>query len=299
MKHVLSISLGSSSRDKRTVLRLGQETIRVERIGCDGDEAKAKALFEKYDGQVDAFGIGGVQLSVRINQKEYPLHSGLNLMENVHQTPYTDGGGLKATLERSIFQTVEPQIRAFTHPRKGMITVASDRYGMAQSFERAGFDMVYCDFMFALGLPIPIRSLKRLELAIDNLLPIIGRLPISMLYPTGANQDINLPKYEEWFNYGPVIAGDFLYIRRYMPFDLAGKVIITNTTTESDMRLLQSRGAAYLITTTPRLDGRSFGTNLLEAALIAYAGLGRPLSDGELLNLLHELALRPAIQKLN
>jgi hypothetical protein len=131
------------------------------------------------------------------------------------------------------------------------------------------------------------------------LLPVVGRMPISMLYPTGQNQEEIVPKYEKWFNYGPVIAGDFHYIRRHMPSNLKNKIIITNTTTSEDVALIQERGAAYLITSTPRLEGRSFGTNVLEAALIAYSGKGRLLSDTELRNLVKNLNLRPNVQALN
>ncbi|MCB0193145.1 MAG: quinate 5-dehydrogenase, partial [Anaerolineae bacterium] len=122
---------------------------------------------------------------------------------------------------------------------------------------------------------------------------------ISMLYPTGQNQDEIVPKFEQWFNYGPIIAGDFLYIRRHMPLDLQGKIILTNTTTEDDMALLRERGVSYLVTGTPRIEGRSFGTNMMEAALIAYAGLGRTLTDDELTQLIRELDLNPSVQQLN
>jgi hypothetical protein len=54
-----------------------------------------------------------------------------------------------------------------------------------------------------------------------------------------------------------------------------------------------------VITTTPRYDNRSFGTNLMEAALTAYAGKGRILTDAELNTLIDELVLRPSIQVLN
>jgi hypothetical protein len=180
-----------------------------------------------------------------------------------------------------------------------MMPLAVDRYGMAESLDQAGFDLIFCDLMFALGIPLPIRSLKRLRQAAALLAPAGGLLPISMLYPTGQNQDQNVPKYDKWFNYGPVIAGDFLYIRRHMPLDLSGKTIVTNTTTPGDVELLQERGLAYLITTTPRIDGRSFGTNMLEAALIAYAGQGRVLNNAKLAALVKELALEPTVQALN
>jgi len=299
MKRVVSISLGSSSRDKKIKFKLGGETILMERIGCDGDEKKARALFTDMDGKVDAFGVGGVELYVRVENKNYPLRSGLNLVKDVKQTPCTDGRGLKLTVERKIFQTIEPQLNRPVSPRRGMMPVAADRYGMAESLVRAGFDMVFCDLMFGLSIPIPVKGLGRLRFLAALLMPVVGLMPISMLYPTGQNQDENVPKFEKWFNYGPVIAGDFQYIRRHMPVDLSGKIIMTNTTTQTDVDLMQSRGLAYLVTSTPRLDGRSFGANVLEAALIAYAGKGRELTDDELESLVNELDLKPSVQELN
>lgn len=299
MKRVVSISLGSSKRNKTVELKLGDQTISIARIGCDGDEKRARALFASLDGQVDAMGVGGVELYVRVADKHYPLRSGLNLVKDVKRTPYTDGRGLKYTLERELFQLAEPHLDSLIGPRKAMMPLAADRYGLAESLDRAGFDLVFCDLMFGLGLPIPVKGLTRLRRLAGLLMPVIGLMPISMLYPTGQNQDENVPKYEQWFNYGPVVAGDFLYIRRHMPVDLTGKIILTNTTTEEDVALLQERGVSYLVTGTPRLEGRSFGTNMMEAALIAYAGLGRPLTDGELHGLIHELELKPSVQKLN
>jgi len=299
MKHVVSISLGSSKRDKKVQFKLGDQTIVMERIGCDGDEKQARALFADMDGQVDALGVGGVELYVRVAEKRYALRSGLNLIKEVKQTPCTDGGGIKTVLEGNVFQFAEPHLHHPFTPRRAMMTLAVDRYGMAESLQRAGFDTIYCDLMFLLGIPIPIHGLKLLRAATSIIAPVVRLAPISMLYPTGQSQEENIPKYEKWFNYGPVIAGDFLYIRRHMPVDLSGKVIITNTTTPDDVELLRSRGLAYLGTTTPRVDGRSFGTNVLEAALIAYAGQGRPLTDAELAALVTELELKPTVQALN
>jgi hypothetical protein len=299
MKQVVSISLGSSSRDKKVTFKLGDQTILLERIGCNGDEKKARALFAELDGQVDALGVGGVELYVRVAHKNYPLRSGLNLVKEVKRTPYTDGRGLKMVSEGQVFQFAEPRLPQPIFPRKAMMPLAADRYGMAESLHRAGFDLVFCDLMFGLGLPIPVKGLDRLRRLASLLLPVIGLMPISMLYPTGQSQDEIKPRYEKWFNYGPVIAGDFQYIRRYMPHNLNDKIIITNTTTPNDVELLQTRGARYLVTTTPRIDGRSFGTNVLEAALIAYAGKGRRLTDDELGVLVEELDLKPDVQNLN
>ena len=42
MKHIVSISLGSSSRDKRVETEILGQPIVIERIGTDGDQKKAR-----------------------------------------------------------------------------------------------------------------------------------------------------------------------------------------------------------------------------------------------------------------
>ena len=86
-----------------------------------------------------------------------------------------------------------------------------------------------------------------------------------------------------------------MFMSKYLPDDLSGKTVVTNTTTEENIELLRQRGVRVLITTTPRYQGRSFGTNLMEAALTAYAGMGRQLTDPELNRLIDDLDLRPSV----
>ena len=88
------------------------------------------------------------------------------------------------------------------------------------------------------------------------------------------------------------------YIQKYAPHDMRGKFVITNTTTEEDIQVLKNRGVSKVLTTTPRYDGRSFGVNMMEGVLTAYAGLGRQLSIQELNALIDELDLRPSLQVL-
>jgi hypothetical protein len=53
------------------------------------------------------------------------------------------------------------------------------------------------------------------------------------------------------------------------------------------------------VTSTPRLEGRSFGTNMMEAALVAASGKGRPLTYDELDEMLSRLGLEPQLEELN
>ncbi|HEY74663.1 MAG TPA: quinate 5-dehydrogenase [Thermoflexia bacterium] len=299
MKRAVSVSLGSSTRDKKVTLTLLGEEITLERIGTDGDVQRAIQLYNELDGKVDAFGVGGIDLGFHVAGRYYPLHSAQKLVAGVHRTPVVDGGGLKHTLERRVAQFIEERIGDQIQPKRVLIPSGVDRYGMVLSFAEAGYEMIIGDLAFALGLPIPMRTVRAFHILVRILLPILSYLPLDWLYPTGEKQEETVPKFESWYQWATVIAGDCLYIKRHMPERLDGKVIVTNTTTETDVELFRERGVRYLVTSTPRLEGRSFGTNVMEAALVALAGKGRPLSREELEEWLDRLGLEPTIQKLN
>ncbi len=73
MKHAVSISIGSSKRNKSVEVTLLGETVRIERIGTDGDMEAAALKYQELDGKVDAFGVGGADLGALADGKWYPL----------------------------------------------------------------------------------------------------------------------------------------------------------------------------------------------------------------------------------
>ena len=64
MKEALSISIGSSIRNKTVIVNLLGEEVRISRIATDGDMNAAREKFRELDGQVDAFGVGGTDLGL-------------------------------------------------------------------------------------------------------------------------------------------------------------------------------------------------------------------------------------------
>jgi hypothetical protein len=301
MKRAVSISIGSSKRNKAVEVTLLGEKISIERIGTDGDMEAAALKYKELDGKVDAFGVGGADLGAVIEGKFYPFHSVQKLTRYVEKTPVVDGGGLKNTLENKAPAFLDKTIGEYINScgRKVMFPVGLDRWGLSKSFAEAGYETVFCDFMFVLGLPIPMRSIPVLKAVSTSLIPVVSRLPFEMLYPTGEKQNVRTPKYVKWYEWATVVAGDCHYIKRHMPDNMQGKVIVTNTTTPEDVTLFKKCGVRYLVTTTPVLEGRSFGTNMMEAALVAVSGKGRPLTWPELTEMLDKLGFEPQLQELN
>lgn len=298
MKRAVSISLGSSKRNSSIELELLGERVCIERIGTDGDMERAAQLYGELDGHVDALGVGGTDLALTVGDKRYVLHSVKPMVRLVKQTPLVDGSGLKNTLERGIAGFIDAEIGR-PQPRRVLMTSGADRWGMSMSFMDSGYEGVFGDLMFGLGVPLPLRSAAAIKRVAALLFPVVTRLPFEWLYPTGEKQEINTPKFGRWYEWASVIAGDCHFIKRFMPKRLDGKIICTNTTTPEDVAVFRAAGARYLVTTTPRLGGRSFGTNMMESMLVAVSGKGRRLTDSELEELIAILGLRPHIERLN
>jgi hypothetical protein len=302
VKTVVSVSLGSSTRDHDGSLELLGETLRLSRRGVDGRFNKALELLQSLDGQVDAIGLGGIDIYLKSRTQTYALKDGLRLQQAVTRTPVVDGSGLKDTLERQTVRTLTEDGSLSLRGKKVLMVCAMDRFGMAEALEEAGANTVYGDMIFSLGLDKPITSLDELAERAEKLLPEICKLPISMVYPTGKKQEVIEPDEltRPYFEEAEVIAGDFHIMRRRFPESLQGKGILTNTVTATDLEELRKREAAWVVTTTPEVNGRSYGTNVLEAAMLALLGKSwQEVHPEDYLDLISRAGLKPRVLRLS
>ena len=299
MKKVVSISLGSSKRNHAVELEMCGQLFHVERIGTDGDMQKMIAMIGELDGKVDVFGLGGMDLYIYARKRRYTLRDAKMVVRAAKKTPIVDGSGLKNTLERRVIAYLVEKTSLLDNKPHVLMMCGADRFGMAEALEAAGCRLTCGDLVFAVGVSIPLRSLRALDWTARLFAPLVSQLPFAMLYPTGEKQEENKPRAERLFREADIIAGDYHFIRRYMPPRLDGKIIITNTTTADDLQLLRERGVKTLVTTTPELDGRTFGTNVMEPLLVALSGKGRELEASEYEKLLAEAGFTPRITNLH
>lgn len=295
---VVSVSLGSGTRDTEQVIELLGRTISVRRVGMDGDFARAGDLIAELDGQVDAIGLGGIDLYFTLPNRRYYVQDAVRLANRAKHTAVVCGAGLKNSLEKRVVQQLDASLNWSS--KKVLMVSAVDRFGMASELVGQGADTIFGDLMFALGLPVAVHSIKTLNVLATTLLPIIGRLPFKWVYPVGAKQEepkLN-KRHEKLYNWADVIAGDWHFIRKYAPGDLTGKTLLTNTTTPADLEYLRSVNCKQVITTTMRLNGRSIGTNLLEAAFVALAGAKSELPVSQYLELLDQTGVHPEVLAL-
>ncbi|HHY37076.1 MAG TPA: quinate 5-dehydrogenase [Firmicutes bacterium] len=299
MKRVVGISLGSSKRNNRVEIEILGEQFIIERIGTDGDIVKAVGLIRELDGKVDAFGMGGIDLYITAGQRRYAFRDAKKLARAARITPIVDGTGLKNTLERRVVSQLEKTGFISWAGKKVFLVSGADRFGMAQALVQHGAQVIFGDLMTALGLPLPLTSLPMLERVAYLFAPLICQLPFKLLYPTGKKQGQNTPRFEKFYREADVIAGDFHLIWKYLPLSLPGNMILTNTVTAADVEALRERGAGYLVTTTPELNGRSFGTNVMEAVLVTVIGKHPDeISPREYEEAIDAIGFKPRIQNL-
>jgi hypothetical protein len=300
MKRVVSVSLGSSGRDHRAQVTLMGEAFDISRVGTDGKLDAAIGLVRELDGTVDAIGLGGIDVYLYAGRHRYALRDGLRLLDAAKVTPVVDGSGLKNTLERATVRFMQDELSMDLRGRRVLMVSALDRFGMAQALVDAGADVLFGDFIFALDKDMPVRDLHEFEAMAEKYLPDACKLPFQFFYPTGKKQEKPPePKYPQYYEQAEIVAGDFHFMRQFMPPHLDGKTILTNTVTQANVEELAERGVKRLITTTPDIGGRSFGTNVLEAALVAL--LGKAWSDvvpADYERLLRELQLKPRVMEL-
>jgi hypothetical protein len=300
MKKVVSVSLGSSTRDHRAVVNLLGEEFDISRVGTDGKLDEAIKRVQELDGKVDAIGLGGIDVYLYAGKHRYALRDGVRLLQAAKTTPVVDGSGLKNTLEREAVRYMQEDLGIELKGKKVLMVSALDRFGMAQALVDAGADVLFGDFIFALDLDKPVKGLHEFEEMAEKYLPDACKLPFQFFYPTGKKQEKPPePKYPQYYHDADIIAGDFHFMRQFMPDDLSGKIVLTNTVTEKDVEELRKRGVAKLITTTPDFQGRSFGTNVVEAALLALLGKKwDEVTPGDYERVLHELHLHPRVVEL-
>ena len=299
MKHVLSISLGSSARDSCAEIELLGQRLLLERRGTEGSLERFEMLMIANDGGVDCLCVGGANLGLYCAGRYYGFREIEAMAGKVKRTPVVDGSALKDTLERRTLHWMQEQGLIDFSTAKVLVTCGIDRFGLAETLDEMGANVIFGDTMFILNLPWPLKSLRALHLMGRTLLPIVVRLPFKWVYPTGGKQDEVVPKYEKWYHWADMIAGDFHYIRRHMPPDLSGKIVLTNTTTADDVNELRRRGVALLVTATPEVGGRTYATNVMQGAFVCLLGK-RPeeLAPEDYMRIADEIGWQPTVRDL-
>lgn len=301
MKQVLVIHLGDGEAVE-TVEFLGQ-TISIRRIGCHGDAARARALIEQADGQVDAIGLEGLPVQLRLGGIARPHSIGSSLPAAASCTPVVDGGGVRGGLERwgvILADRAQPGIFA---EKRILLTPGLNHGGLSQAMYRHSASLRYADPLVYFALPdLPgVGSHRTLDQAATLTLEQLKDAPFRRLLPQAGAP--GQPRAAAPFEWADVIAGDIGAIRRYAPAKLKHKTIVVEHAGEEDVSDLKARGASIVVTLMPALDGKGRLGRWSAATIEAILAALRPdpalsLDENTYLDLIAEIDWAPHIRYL-
>ena len=268
----------------------------------DGDLVAMRDKLIECDGNpnIDAIGIGGCDIFLNAAGRRYYFREIKKMVSCIASTPVVDGSGLKGAVEADTVRFMQDELGISFQGKNILVTSAIDRWGIAMACADADTQgsVSYGDFLYALNIPVMVHSRKVLTAATRILAPLAAQLPFTWLYPSESDSSTEIKrgaKTDKLYHDADIIVGDYKYVVQYMPDDLEGTVVVTNTTTESDVELLHSCGVATVVTTTPRLEGRSFGTNVMEAMLVALAESDKALTTEQYLAYLKQADFKPSV----
>lgn len=300
-KKIISLSLGSSLRDKSVTIEQGRHIFHLCRKGFDGNMRELMSAIEACPEDVDVITLGGIDIRLVLLRKSYIFRDAARLLHVAGNRIVVDGEMFKEWAEPEFFRQLLRQ-GVISADSKVLFPLVSNRLFLAQAMREAGIrEMVFGDLIYDIGMPVfPIRSIESYNLIGCILGPFITALPFSWVYPTGEKQEVEISKRPDLFEEADLIAGDFHNIRKFLIADLHGKTILTNTVTADDVELMQRRGLKFLITFSPNQEGRTFGANMIEGVVAAYLQEQKKvLSYDTYMQALQELEIGPEIRRLN
>jgi predicted amino acid dehydrogenase len=301
MKKIVIIHTGNEE-GSATASFLGQE-IHVQRLGCGGDAERAARLIAHYDGQVDAIGLEGMPIYLRLGPAHRLHIIGAALAAASNQTPVVDGAGVRDMLERwSITLANRAQPGIFSQKRILMVP-GLNHDGLALALGRHGAAIRYADPLVYFGLPnVPgVGSRQTLAQAAEPTLEQLKQMSFRSIMPMPGM--CGPPVASGAFMWADILAGDMGTIRRYAPDTLQHKIVVVESATEEDLADLRRRGASIVVALLPSIvpgaGMRSWSAAATEALLVAVRqSPDLPLTEDTYLDMLAGVEWMPEIRYL-
>lgn len=271
MKHVVSISLGSSSQDFNFTTDFLGEKLHVRRIGTNGSTAAAVKLIKQWDKKAAAIGLGVLKDSYRVGARRFIEKDSARLKAVATHVPATTGGRLGDIFQEWAVRHAQTQLGSFFNNARVLFFSGMADYKLALAITEYTGNVRFADPLLQLGVP-----------------KLLGSLDALNLYASGAHyvKDWTLPSamasgpVKEWTRFvlrkamqkASVIVAPVHELDDFGLEELAGKTVITATVNDERIAQLRDKGVATIIDGSPVMHGHVLGANLLDAMIIAATG---------------------------
>lgn len=276
MKHIVSVSLGSSKDNYEFETEfLGQE-FKIQRIGTDGSREKAAEKLLEYDKRADAIGIGHVKFpyakaSTYLSKKH---DDKIKRLGKRIQTPVTTGAALRDVSFEWSLRFIDHKFGDYFKNAKVLFLSGMDNYRIAKVMAEYTDNLTFADPVLENGISKFIHSLKGFERYTMGTHEILDWLPGKRL----TSSVVPLKKWNQYIlkkamQKATIIVvpnlGFYNLLKDTSIEELGGKTIITATAYDDRVEFLKARGVDVIIDTTPKIFERVVGPNVIEAVILA------------------------------
>jgi len=271
MKHVVSISLGSSSQDFDFTTTFLGEKLHVHRVGTNGSIATAVKLIKQWEKKAAAIGLGVLKDHYTVGSRRFIAKDSARLLAVTNKVPVTTGGRLGDIFQEWAVRHAQIQLGNFFNNARVLFFSGMADYKLALSMAEHTRNLQFADPLLQLGVPKLLGSVEALN-----------------LYAGGAHyvKDWTLPEVmasgpvKEWTRFvlcralqkASVVVAPVHELDDFGLEELAGKTVITATVNDERIEQLRDKGVATIIDGSPVLHGHVLGANLLDAMVLAATG---------------------------
>ena len=226
--------------------------------------SQIERLLESYD----AVALDGIASTFRIGPRtiryEY-LWRALDLERWGSRA--SDGSSLQSLLERHLVRQAAEQLKDELSRARVLIFSGLTRYGSADVLSGYTRRLMFGDLLYGFRLGLPIIGFRNFMRQAPQLARTVSNAPLHWFWPSAREHRPLMPRFGMFVRRANVIVGGISYFRRFAPKDLQGKIIFTNIYRDEDIELFANRGARYVISLTPILQGQYVPMPVLGAYL--------------------------------
>lgn len=312
MKHIVSISLGTSMNDFEFQSTYLDQEFHIKRIGTNNDYEKVISLMHQWDTKADAIGLGGIYYPEPQMKQEglinklihsFSFDQGfqkiMNEIENITTPVYTGFALMNVAHEWTIRHIQFEMKNYFTNARVLFLSGILN-YRMAQVLSDFTENITCADPIIDHGIPKFLNSFNDLDLystGVHKILKIVNsKRIVSFASPISSfnNQLIKKAVKNSFIVVIPSIQF-YEYANLFSKGDLQGKIVISSNIYDERLEFLKTTGADVIIDTTPLVLDRPVSVNTIEAMITtALNRKTEKLTDEDLLEI---ISLRGRIPK--
>ena len=300
MKHVTSISLGSSQQDFSFGTTFLGQPMQVRRLGTDGSLAQALKLVQAAEAgkpgqRADALGLGLVKDSQRLGPRQAVAQDAARLRAAALRVPVTTGARLGEIFGEWALRHAQATLGHYFDNAKVLFFSGLAHHRLALAMAEYSENLLFADPLLQLGLPKLLTSVDALG-----------------LYARGAHQvsDWAPPRLipgvlmRQWTHFvlrramhkASVVVAPAHELDDFGLEELAGKTVLTSTVNAQRLAAFKDKGVHLVVDAAPLLNGHALSPDLLDAMILAASGKAADeLLDDDYLAIIDEQGLQPQL----